>query len=118
MSGVDNKAVFQRAIENWNGGNPDAYLELYDPNVVLHHVPPDFSPGITGVKRFYEGIWAAFSKSQIVIHDLFAEGDKVACRYTYHATHQATGEDVTIHSITTLHFLDGKCVERWDADEN
>ena len=118
MSNVDNQAVLQRAIENWNAGDLEAYLELYAPNAIVHHVPAGYPPGIAGVRKFYQGIWVSFSKSHIVIHDLFGEGEKVACRYTVHATHQATSEDITMHSITTLHFSGGKCVERWDADEN
>jgi ketosteroid isomerase-like protein len=118
MSNVDNKAVLKRAIEKWNAGDLDAYLGLYSPNAIVHLVPPGFPSGIKGIRKFYEGIWADFSKCQIVIHDLFGEGEKVACRYTVHATLQDTDEDITAPGITMLRFSSGKCVERWDSDDN
>lgn len=116
MSNNDNRAILQRAIENWNAGNLDAYLELYAPNVVLHSVPPDFPAGIQGVKKMYQGMWSSLPGSTIKIDDLLAEGDKVACRYTFQAKHPGTGEAITYHGITILHFSGGKCFERWDID--
>jgi predicted ester cyclase len=116
MPGIDNRAVLRRAIENWNAGNLDAYLELYAPNVVLHSVPPGFPAGVEGVKRMYQGMWSSYPGSTIQIEDLFGEGQSVACRYTVRATHEATGEQVTFIGMTILHFSDGKCVERWDMD--
>lgn len=116
MSGIDNRDVLRRAIDNWNAGSLDAYLELYATNVVLHSVPPDFPPGIEGVKKMYNGMWSSFPGSTIEIDDLFGEGDRVACRYTAHATHQATREQVVFRGITILQFSNGKCVERWDID--
>ena len=113
-----NKSILQKAITHWNNGNLDAYLELYAPNAMAHHVPAGFPSGVTGIRKFYEGIWTTFSKCEIVIQDLFEEDNKVACRYTVNATHRETGEEITMRSITTLHFSNGKCVERWDAEEN
>lgn len=111
-----NRAVLERAIENWNGGHLNRYLELYHQDAVVHHVPDRFAPGITGIREFYEAIWETFS-SEIRIHDLFGGDDKLALRYTFHATKRESGEESTTRSMTTLHFRDGKCVERWDADE-
>lgn len=116
MPAIDNRAILRLAIDNWNAGNLDAYLNLYAPDVVLHSVPPGFPPGVEGVRRMYQGMWASYPGSTIQIEDLLAEGDSVACRYTVRATHQATGKPVTFIGITILHFAEGKCVERWDMD--
>ena len=118
LDGTDNKAVLRKAIENWNRGDLDAYIVLYAPDAIVHHVPPGFQPGLTGIRKFYDGIWEVFSEVTIIIEDLFGERDRVACRYTVDATRRDSGEAVMMHSISTLHFADGKCVERWDADEN
>ncbi len=116
MANFDNQAVLRRAIEKWNEGNLDAYLELYAHSVVLHSVPEDFPAGVEGVRKMYEGMWSSYPGSLIQIDDLLGEGQKVACRYTVQAAHGDTHEEVTFAGITILHFADGKCVERWDFD--
>ena len=116
MSATDNQDVLRRAIDHWNAGDLDGYLALYAGDVFLHSVPPDFPPGVEGVKRMYSGMWASHPGSTIEIEDLFGEGDKVACRYKVRAAHQATREEVAFRGLTILHFSGGRCVERWDFD--
>lgn len=113
-----NKSRLQQAIDQWNNGDLDAYLELYDRNAKLHHIPSDMPPGITGIREFYEGLWATLSDIKIKIEDIFEEGDKVACRYTVSAIHNESGKQIVSPAITTLHFSNGRCIERWDAEEN
>lgn len=112
-----NKARIAQAIDQWNSGDLDAYLELYDPNAKVHHIPSDLPPGITGIRRFYQGLWVALSDIQIKIEDMFEEDDKVALRYTLTAVHNESGKQIVSPGITTLHFSNGRCVERWDAEE-
>lgn len=112
------KSRLQQAINHWNSGNLDAYLELYDPNAKVHHLPSDLPPGITGIREFYEGLWATFSDIKIKIDHILEEGDKVACRYILTAIHNESGEQIVSPGITTLHFSNGRCIERWDAEEN
>lgn len=116
MSTVDNLEALQRAIDQWNRGNLDGYLELYAPEIVLHSVPPGFPAGVEGVKKMYSGMWSTYPGSTIQIDDLFGEGEKVACRYTVRASHHSSGGQVTFTGVTILHFADGRCVERWDID--
>lgn len=49
---------------------------------------------------------------------------QIACRYRVQARHQgeflgrpASGREVTLHGITLLHFVDGKCWERWSQSD-
>ncbi len=119
MSAEEDRAVVQRAIENWNRGDLAGYLELYDPDAVLHGYP-GVEPGLESIKRFYDAFWAAFPDSHIMIDDVIAEGDEVASRFTLRATHQGdfmgippTGGQVTLAGITILRFAGGRCVERW-----
>lgn len=121
MVSTKNQAAFLQAIEQWNSGNLNAYLELYDENVVLHGFPPGLPPGRVGARLFYEGIWAAFPDSHLIIHDLILEGDRLACRYELEAVHQgefmgipATGKTVRVPGMTICRFEDGVCVERWN----
>jgi hypothetical protein len=74
-------------------------------------------PGITGIREFYKGLWAALSDIQIKIEDMFEEDNKVALRYTLTAIHNESGGQIVSPGITTLHFSNGRCIERWDAEE-
>lgn len=121
MSTVENKAILQRAIDNWNSGSLAAYLELYNTDVVLHGFPPGLPPGVQGAKLFYEGLWAAFPNPRLTLDEVMAEGDKVVCRFNMEATHKGefmgippTGKGVKVSGITILRFSDGKCIERWN----
>ena len=120
MSTAENKAILQRAAENFS--NPQhrmAYLELYDPTIVLHGYQ-GVEPGLASVKQFYQAFWAAFPDCKLVLEDLVAEGDKVACRFVVYATHQgefqgipATGKQIALPGITILQFANSRCIERW-----
>lgn len=121
MAIAENQAVFQHAVDNWNNGDLAKYLDLYDPTVVLHGFPPGLPPGNAGAKVFYEGIWAAFPQPRLIVHDVLADGDKLACRFQMDAAHQSvfmglppTGKTVHVSGIAILRFARGKCVERWN----
>ena len=115
----ENKAILIRALDNWNKGDLDRYLQIYDPNVVLHGYQ-GVGPGLDSVKQFYMGFWAAFPGVQITIDDVVAEGDQLACRFTAAGTNTGpfmgmppTGKQVNFTGMTILRFANGKCVERW-----
>jgi predicted ester cyclase len=117
---VENKAALERAIERWNAGDLEGYLQLYDPGVTLHGVP-GVQPGLDSVRGFYQGFVAALPGCQLSIEGVVSEGDQVACRFTVRGTHQgelmgvpATGKDVTVPGITIMRFVNGKCIERWN----
>ena len=118
MLAEENKAYVRRALERFNEGDLNAYLELYHPDAVLHDL--GIEPGFDNIRRFYQGYVAAFPDGHVAIEDLVAEGDKVTCRYTFTGTHQGslmgippTGKRVSINGITILRFAGGRCVERW-----
>lgn len=52
-----NRTAFERAVERWNAGDLDGYLELYDDGLVFHGTPPR---GKAETAAFYRGLWAAF----------------------------------------------------------
>lgn len=114
MPGDVARAALLRAVENWNRGDLNAYMELYDENIVLHRVPHDLT-GKGAVQTSYEGMWRMFPGSRITLEDAITEGDKVACRYTVDAT-RADGRGISMFGVTILHFSKEKCVERWDLE--
>ena len=56
---ADNEAAVWRAFEAWNRGDLEGYLSMYDREVVLHGYQ-GVEPGFENVRRFYQGITAAF----------------------------------------------------------
>lgn len=108
----DSSAVLQRAIDDWNRGELEAYLRLYAPDVLLHGV----APGIDGVRHMYASVWRAYPGSQLTLEDVIVEGERLACRYTWNATSASSGESMSVPGITILHFREGRCVERWDFE--
>lgn len=120
MSIEENKMLVTGAINHFNQPESrEKYFDLYDTNAVVSGYA-GVEPGIESIKQFYRGFWAAFPDMRVIIEDLVAEGDKVACRFHFEGTHRgelmgipATGKQVSVPGITILRFKNGKCVERW-----
>ena len=117
----ENKVVLRRALDNWNAGNLEGYLQLYDPDVILHGFPPGPPPGVEGARTFYSGFWAAFPNPRLTFEDVILEGEEVAIRFNIQAAHKGdfmgikpTSKDVTVSGITILRFASGRCVEGWN----
>jgi predicted ester cyclase len=119
----NNETIFMQSIEIWNSGDLDAYMHMYDINVVLHGVP-GVEPGIESARKFYQGFHKAFPGVQISVDDLITKADMLTCRFTVSGTHKGefmglppTGKPFMFTGITILKFRDRKCVERWyEAD--
>jgi predicted ester cyclase len=113
-----NSDRFERSIAAWNAGDLDGYLELYDPSVQLHGYS-DSPLRADGVRGFYEGLWSVVATPRITVHELAEVGDTLWCRATMTGTHAgdmmgvpATGRPIRQPVMTSLRFVDGRCVER------
>ena len=111
--------ALESARERWNAGDLAGYLQLYDEGVVLHGYA-GVEPGLENVRRFYESFFQAFPDSRLVFEDVFAAGDRVACRFAVEGVHagpflnlEPTGRKFSLPGITILRFHGGRCVERW-----
>lgn len=114
-----NQQALQHALESWNHGDLAQYLRLYSDDVVLHGYA-GLEPGRANVRRFYEAWWQAFPASQLMVQDLIATDDKVACRFLIEGEHTGpfqgvppSGRHISVSGFTILRFVDGQCVERW-----
>lgn len=124
MSTIDNKAILEQALENFNRpASREAYFDLYHPNCTLHGYA-GVGPGLEGIKQFYAGIWTAFPDAKVVAHDWVIAGDKVVVRFTFKGTHQGelmgippTGKAFAVSGLTILRFANGQCVERWSQTD-
>src|SRR3972149_6477972 len=74
-----------------------------------------------GFRKFGEMYQAAVPKPKTTIEDQAADGDRVATRVTYHATHKGdlqgippTGKEVHVNAIGITQHNGGLIVQRWD----
>lgn len=124
MSFEQNEAALNRAVDAWNSGDVDSYLDLYDERIKLHVVTYDF-PDKSSVAEMYRGLFAATSDLVLTIDEAFGDGDRLCARYTVTAKHTGelmgippTGADISIIGITVMHFENGRVLERWDIDDS
>ena len=119
-----NEAALIRAVEAWNSGDVDSYMELYAENIKLHAGAYDF-PDKKAVESMYKGFHAATSGLRLDIHETLGDGGRLAMRYTVTGIHTGelmgippSGREISMTGITIMHFEDGRVVERWDSDDS
>jgi predicted ester cyclase len=120
------EGALRGAIERWNSGDLNGYLELYDAGIKLHGYSP--APmDKSGVKSFYEMIWATLPAKdapspRLDIAEVLVSGPRLACRFEMTGVHTgpfmgipATGKPYGLPGITILHFEGARCIERWSS---
>lgn len=117
----EQRAAIDRAVAAANRGDLEAYMELYDPSVVLHGYAPD-PIGFEEAKGFYGALLGALSDVRLTIEDAVEDGGKIAARYTLTGTHTAellgvpaTGRRIVLNGQSLFRFDGDKVVERWQA---
>jgi steroid delta-isomerase-like uncharacterized protein len=121
MSSNENKKNVQRIIDSYNRNRLEIIDELFDKNYVYHGIGEESQASRDEWKMFLQKMRKAFPDQKVYIHDLVAEGDKVAYRMTVEGTHGGelqgippTGRKVTIQTVGIMKFKDGKLVEEWE----
>lgn len=133
MSVADNKAVVQSCYDSINSGHATEGVD--------EHFAPDFVAHLPGrpyairsrdeFKVLLDAYLTAFPDFQAITDDLIGEGDLVAIRETYKATHTGhykgmvladdgetldippTGKSIDLTGIDIYRVVDGKIVEQW-----
>jgi predicted ester cyclase len=110
--------------EVWVKGNVAATDEFMAPNYVDHPNLPGLPPGPEGIKQALTTYRTGFPDLQATLDDIFAEGDRVALRWSARDTHLGewlgippTGSHFTMSGITVFRIAEGKAVEGWNSIE-
>jgi predicted ester cyclase len=112
MSAEELKALERRFYELANTGNLKAVSELFASNCIMHSGSGrDFTVEEYG-KYMVEQLKIR-PDSHFTVHDIIAEGDKVAARWTLTFTHLPTNRRVTLWGMDLERVADGKIVESW-----
>jgi predicted ester cyclase len=115
----ENKALVRRWLKSIEQGLPD--VKLLAPDIQNHNIPPGMSGGREGTRAIYEAFHKAFSDWHVNVHDIIAEGDKVAVRGSSSMKHtgefqgiQGTGKEVTTLFMQVWTVREGKLAEAWE----
>ena len=119
----DNIAVARQLIgELFNTGNQEIADGVLAADYVDHSPSYPGLPGPENLKRAVAEWRLAFPDTRNVIEDMVAEGDRVAVRWTTHATHRGefmgiapTGNRMAVTSFGIFRLSDGKIAESWDT---
>lgn len=123
MSTEENKAIAERFAQIWSAGGLHLVDELAAPDIVVSYpIPPEPMRGPEAFKAFLSELVAGLPDVSVTVDDIFAEGDKVACRWTMTGTHDgplfgfpASGKRVEISGFTHYRIAGGKVVEETGA---
>jgi steroid delta-isomerase-like uncharacterized protein len=111
------RRFFEAGPSSGDIGAADALLA---PDFSLHTPLPTPGPGIEAMNTVITTCRAAFHGLRVTIHDMMADGDRVACRFTARGIHRGefmgippTGREIRMTGIEIFRLRDGKIVELW-----
>ncbi len=115
MSVSENKVLLRRYVEEvWEKQNPGAVKEFLASNYRRHTSPVAVPLNLDDQVQRLIGFRTAFPDIQIVVEEVFAEGDHIAFRSTMRGTHNGefmgiapTGKQVTVGLLDVIRVKDG-----------
>jgi hypothetical protein len=117
----EKEATLRRAVENWNKGDLQSYLELYDEGAVLHGYGPE-PIGKAEASGFYAEMMESFPGSTVHLDELLEIDDRLIIRYTQTCPHEGefmgiepTGRTVEMVGICIDRHAGGHVVERYSV---
>jgi len=103
-----------------NGKDLDAIDRWFADDFVDHVEIPGMPSGVAGVRARHEMLFTAMPDIHITIHDVLAEGDRTAARFTITGTDTGgfmgmppTNNAVSATGMDFMRFRDGLIVEHW-----
>jgi predicted ester cyclase len=115
-----NKQITRRWFEQMAGkGSWDSIRELFSPSYV-HHAPHVENADLAAYEKTAGVMLGAFPDMVAMLHELVAEGEYVALRYSVRGTHTGdfhgiapTGRTVAFDVIGMQRIVGGRIVEGW-----
>jgi steroid delta-isomerase-like uncharacterized protein len=124
MSAEENKTVVRQVFDAVNAGDVDGILALVSDDITVHTSVPGIPPGREGFRQFVGVFLTAFPEQHTELHDLVAEGDRVAVLHTHHVIHggefaglPATGKQASVDGLELFRVRDGRVAEMWHHDD-
>jgi steroid delta-isomerase-like uncharacterized protein len=126
MSTEQAKALIRRYFEQVvNRVDRAAAEELVAPNLVFNSpYTPQPTHDRESFLQMLTAVHAAFPDFNLMDHDLIAEGDRVASRWTVYGTHKGelagvapSGKKLAISGLSIYRIENGKIVEGWVQDD-
>lgn len=121
-----NKEIVDRIFtEAWNNRQIDAIAPHIAPHTAFHFRGQTIHTGPDELQALIVAWHRAFTNLHFQVHDLLAEGERVAVRLTFSGIHSGewkgiapTGRPVAVTEMMFFRFEDGQVVEAWeDYDE-
>ena len=121
MSSVDgNKDRVRQLFAAFEAMDESGIEKLHAPGFVAHGMPPGLSPDVEGMKQLASMVMTSITDAEIVIDDIFAEGDRVALRFTHTGIHSGalfgippSNRRVTVTGIEIYRMTDAGVAEYW-----
>lgn len=119
-SAEENKELVQRYFEIGQEKDFDALDEVLSSDYTLHGVPgaKEELIGPDAIEAYFQEMLEAFPDMTSTVEEVVAEGDTVAYRGSFTATHEGefmgippTGEEVNVDATGFFRIEDGKIVE-------
>ncbi len=113
--------------EVWEKGNLEAVNGFYADSVLYHRPPLPDIVGLAAQKQNVASFREACSNIRLVFHDWVGSEDKIAYRWTLHATHTGqsavmnlppTGKELTLIGCTFDYLKDGQIVEEIEYSDH
>ncbi len=118
-----NRLVVRRTFARLlNGGELDLAAQLYAPDVVFHASDGEELYGWATIRELVARYRQAFPDITATVHELIAEGDLVAARFTAEGTHAGevrgvapSGRRVRMAGVAMYRLRNGRIVEEWEG---
>jgi steroid delta-isomerase-like uncharacterized protein len=122
MTLAENKTLARQFFDALNNGDETVWDKLCIPEYVLHENALTWT--LEQLKQYMKALPVAFPDQVFSVKDVFAEGDKVAVRYTWQGTHNGsyrgiapTGKKVSLVFLQIHRISNGKCAETWEVTD-
>lgn len=124
MPTQQHQEIVVRFLEAVNNGDFATIQEVVAPDVVWHGGSFGTMHGLGELQPFFSSVFSAFPDLQITLEDVIEEGDRVAARFTWTATHREafmgilpTGRRVTVGGINIYRIAGGRIAEEWWSED-